>query len=212
LQAPPFWASGGEFTEVFSAEAIMAPVAKQLSGPAWVARFPDAGGTDALAPGFRSGCEKFISAMRNAGADVHISSTRRPAERAYLMHYCWRIHKGTLSPKNVPGKTGVNIEWVHRKTGGSIDLPASGQAAAAMVQGYDIAFQPALDSRHVQGRAIDMSIDWNGTLRVVDEDGATVEISSAPRNGFNLALRRVGKSYGVIKHPSDPPHWSTDGR
>ena len=46
----------------------------------------------------------------------------------------------------------------------------------------------------------------------VSKDGSKTTIASTPRDGFNLALRKVGKTYGVTKHPKDAPHWSTDGR
>jgi hypothetical protein len=92
-----------------------------------------------------------------------------------------------------------------------MDLAASRKAATAMVNGYDIAFQPAINSRHTQGRAIDMTISWTGKLNIENQSGEVVTISSTPRNGFNTALRKVGKTYDVTKHPTDPPHWSTDG-
>jgi hypothetical protein len=186
-------------------------MAKQLSGASWVAKFPDAGTTSSLDASFRPGCQSFIAALQSAGAIATINSTRRPAERAYLMHFSWRIHKRTLNPENVPPKAGVDIEWVHRKPDGSIDLAKSRSAATAMVNRYDIAFQPALNSHHVMGKAIDMTVSWSGTLNVARKEGTKVAIA-APRNGSNLTLRRVGKSYGVIKHPTDPPHWSVDGR
>jgi len=184
---------------------------KELSGAQWVARFPDAKTTSALANDFRPGCEAFIAAMKAADAEVSVSSTRRPAERAYLMHFAWRIHKQTLNPQNVPAKTGVDIEWVHRKADGSIDLTASGKAATAMVKGYNIAFQPVLNSQHTAGRAIDMSISWAGKLAVKNKSGTVATIASTPRSGSNVDLRKVGRTYGVIKLPSDPPHWSIDG-
>jgi len=190
----------------------MAPPDKQLSGVEWVSRFPDAGSTAALADDFRPGCEAFIAAMRAAGATVEISSTRRPIERAYLMNACWRISKQTVNPQNVPARAGVAIEWVHRSADGSIDLAASRQAATAMVNGYGIAFLPSLTSRHVTGQAIDMTIAWKEALTIASRNGDSTKISSTPRNGFNLDLRKVGKTYGVVKHPTDPPHWSTDGR
>lgn len=189
----------------------MPPAAKELSGAKWVARFPDGGATSALSNDFRPGCEAFIAAMKAAGAIVTVSSTRRPDERAWLMHHAWKVHKQTLNPQNVPAKAGVNIEWVHRTAGGAVDLAASRKAATAMVNGYGIAFQPAINSRHTEGRAIDMSIKWTGTLTVNKKNGTPTSISDAPRNGFNTQLRSVGKTYGVTKHPTDPPHWSTDG-
>jgi hypothetical protein len=189
----------------------MPPAQKELSGAQWVARFPDGKTTSALANDFRPGCEGFIASMKAAGADVSVNSTRRPAERAYLMHHAWRIHKQTLNPQNVPAKAGVSIEWVHRKADGSIDLTASRKAATAMVDGYGIVFQPALNSRHTEGRAVDMSISWTGKLPVKNKSGTVVSISSTPRTGMNTDLRKVGRTFGVIKNTSDKPHWSTDG-
>ncbi|MGH6713326.1 MAG: hypothetical protein ACREEK_30765 [Bradyrhizobium sp.] len=190
----------------------MPPAAKEPSGAQWVARFPDGKTTSALGDDFRPGCEAFIAAMKAAGANVSVNSTRRPEQRAHLMHFAWRIHKQTRNPQNVPAKAGVNIAWVHRTAGGAADLTASRKAATAMVNGYGIAFQPALKSRHSEGRAIDMSIKWTGKLAIKNNSGTVVTISSTPRNGFNADLRRVGKTYGVTKHTTDPPHWSTDGR
>src|SRR6266705_2047408 len=116
--------------------------------------------------------------MRTAGATVTVSSTRRPAERAYLMHFCWRIFKQTINPQNVGADPGVDIECVHRKADDSIDLPASRAAAKAMVEGYGIAFAPALKSRHTQGFAVDMTIKWSGSLAVANRDGTTTTITS----------------------------------
>jgi len=55
-----------------------------------VTRFPDGGETSALANDARPGREEFVVAMKAAG--VAISSTRRPAERAYPMHDAWRVN------------------------------------------------------------------------------------------------------------------------
>ena len=188
------------------------PPSKELSGAQWVARFPDAGATSALANDFRTGCEAFIAAMKAGGANVSISSTRRPVERAYLMHFSWQVHKRTLNPQNVPAKAGVGIEWVHRNASGAIDLVASRKATTAMVNGYGIVFRPALASRHTEGRAIDMTISWTGKLNVKKKNGALTTIASTPRSGLNTELRNVGKTYGVTKNAKDLPHWSTDGR
>jgi len=185
---------------------------KEFSGKKWVAKFPDAKTTASLSNDFRPGCEAFILAMRSAGATVTVTSTRRPAERAYLMHFCWRIFKQTINPQNVPAKAGVGIEWVHTKADGSIDLAASRAAAKAMVNAYGIAYPPALKSRHTEGRAIDMTIKWSGNLVITNRDNTPTTVTTTPRNGFNLALRKVGKTYGVTKNASDPPHWSTDGK
>ncbi|QJS31826.1 hypothetical protein ELH49_36880 [Rhizobium ruizarguesonis] len=99
---------------------------------------------------------------------------------------------------------------VHKAPSGKIDLAASRRAASAMVAAYGIAFQPSLTSRHIEGQAIDMSLHWTGDVTIKNKANKDVSIAGAPRDGFNPA--KVGKSYGVVKHPSDPPHWSTDGR
>jgi hypothetical protein len=186
-------------------------MAKELSGIVWVSRFPDTRTTSELAGAFRSGCEAFIAAARAGGADVEVSSTRRPKERAQLMHFSWRIHKQTLNPQNVPSLPGINIEWAHRRADGSVNLAASRAAATAMVKAYDIAFQPSLTSLHVAGKAIDMTISWSGSLSVAEKSGKVRVIASTPRSGMNLDFRKVGKTYGVLKHPTDRPHWSTTG-
>ena len=56
-----------------------------------------------------------------------------------------------------------------------------------------------------------MTISWQGTLTITDFDGVTRKIASSPRNGSNPELIQVGKTFGVIKLVSDPPHWSDDG-
>ncbi|MND07346.1 hypothetical protein D3C83_292530 [compost metagenome] len=56
-----------------------------------------------------------------------------------------------------------------------------------------------------------MTIGWQGTLKIIDFDGVEHKISTAPRNGSNPQLIAVGKTFGVIKLVSDPPHWSDDG-
>jgi hypothetical protein len=187
-------------------------LARELSGPAWVARFPGSSKpVDCVQP-FRGNLERFLAALKAASAQVAITSTLRPPERAYLMHYAWAIAKNGLSPASVPAMAGVEIEWSHRDTNGSLDLPKSRAAALAMVQGYGLKVQAVLKSRHTEGRAVDMDVTWQGTLTIADADGTTRTIASEPRTGLNADLHSCGKSYGVIKASFyDPPHWSDDG-
>jgi hypothetical protein len=56
-----------------------------------------------------------------------------------------------------------------------------------------------------------MTIGWQGTLNIRDFDGKLHHISSTPRDGSNPELMAVGATFGVIKLPTDPPHWSDDG-
>ena len=179
----------------------------EFSGPQWCARFPGSRSPDDLTPEWRGKVWAFISAMQHAGANVDISATYRPPERAYLMHWCWMIANLSQAPGAVPHMQGVAIDWTH---GG--DISAARTAALAMVRAYDLEMLPALDSRHVHGRAIDMTISWSNMLSIRDFDGNLHHIRSSPHDGTNRELAQVGGSFGVVKLVSDPPHWSDDGR
>lgn len=181
------------------------PLARSLSGASWVAQFPGSRSTADLIPTFRAAVDAFVAAMLAGGATVQISSTFRPPERAYLMHFSWLIAQGEIDEHAVPPKDGVDIEWVHPTHAASV------AAAQAMVQGYQLVHVAALTSRHTEGRAVDMSIAWNGNLAVRTAGGTTTTISSPPQTGANPALHAVGLTYGVVKLLSDPPHWSEDG-
>jgi len=186
-------------------------MAREPSGIAWVERFPTSKSTDGLIDGFRQRCEAFLAALQDAGAAVDINATLRPPERAYLMHWSFVINAGEVEADDAPPRAGVDIEWVHRKPDGSADLAASRAAAAEMVHGYDIAHRPSLTSLHIFGKAIDMSIEWDGALKIKQRGGKTRTIGSLPRTGLNHELWAVGATYGVLKLPTDPPHWSSTG-
>ena len=185
-------------------------VGDELSGGQWVGRFPGSASLDALVEPFRTSVIRFKSALESAGAIVRISATFRPKERAYLMHWSWKIVHGT-NPNSVPPMDGVNIEWVHSSRDECIE------AAQEMVDGYEIqnlGIPPALATRHTQRKAVDMRITWHGNLAITNASGQTITITSIPRTSMNTQLHAVGASYGVIKFlggNSDKPHWSTDG-
>lgn len=186
-----------------------APGPTALSGAAWwdanQARFPNTNAVSALVPAFREKVEAFIDALQDAGATVKVSATLRNPIRAHLMHYCWRVANGSVAPKDVPAVAGCAITWDHG------DLARSKKGAQEMVDLFGIAFQPSLTSLHIQGRAIDMTIGWNGTIQVRDESGRQRPVS-APRSGdANRDLHAIGATYGVLKLVSDPPHWSDNG-
>lgn len=191
---------------------------KELSGKKWVSRFQGSTITDTLSLTFKSNVNAFLASLRNGGAAITISATLRPPERAYLMHWSWKIARGLAEPNAVPGKSGVNTEWLHTKIDGSYDREKSRQAAREMAAAYgmqNLRVAPALNSRHTQGNAIDMDIRWAGTLTIKNKAGEDVVIDSLPRDGMNTALHKVGKTFGVIKYhggTNDKPHWSTDGR
>ncbi|WNG47971.1 peptidoglycan-binding domain-containing protein [Archangium minus] len=176
-------------------------------------RFPTSTSLDALASSFRDNARRFVEALRAAGATVKIAATYRPPERAYLMHYSFRIAKQGLDPQRVPAYPGVDIEWCHRSAAGEVDLEASRRAAREMVQAYAIVRLPALASRHTEGLAVDMSIRWQGSLKIKAADDAEIVIEQGPNTGDNVKLQEVGATYNLYhKVPNDPPHWSSDGR
>ena len=183
-----------------------------VSGPNWVIRFPTSASTVDLVEPFRTSVDRFIAALRAAHAAVIIGDTLRPPERAYLMHFAFQIARNGMDPAAVPAMPGVEIQWVHTSAAGQPDAAASRAAAQAMVSGYGIVHQPALQSRHTQGLAIDMNVAWHGNLTIVRADGTAATVTSVPRDGAgNVDLHAVGTGYGLIKLVSDPPHWSSDG-
>jgi hypothetical protein len=193
------------------------------SGVHWCSHFPTSQSISDLSPIFRSSAERFVRALRNAGADVRISATLRPRQRALLMNMSWRVAQRSISPQDatqmcangvvVSGQsTVVPINWVHNDSEGNYSEDASLRAARAMKSGYSLVHQPSLTSMHMKGEAIDMTVTWSGTLSIVNGSGQTVTINSLPRDGAgNTALHTVGRSYGVIKLVSDRPHWSRNG-
>lgn len=208
---PTQTANVGEYSLKFIVPGKPAIPASQLSGLQWVSQYPTSTSLTDLAPGFRQSAQNFINALNNAGAQVHIEATYRPPERAYLMHWAWMIDKEQYDPRLVPAMAGVNIQWAHLDADGRYDAQRSKAAAKAMVLGYGIVHQPALQSRHTARGAVDMGISWQGVLHVIKANGQVVHIASGPKNGNNQALWAVGASYGVIKLASDPPHWSDNG-
>ena len=192
-------------------------VAPEPSGAAWVARFPTSASVDDCAEPFRQHVSDFIAALRAAGATVKVSATLRPPQRAHLMHWCWCIVKGLADPRTVPLRNDVGIAWAHVDAQGAFDRAASVAGAQAMVNAYgmqNLKVAPALESRHIDGLAVDMNIDWTGTLQIKIRNGTVVQVAGEPRTGMNPDLRVVGATYGVIKFvggASDMPHWSDNG-
>ena len=183
-----------------------------LSGPKWVDQHPESTTIDDLIEPFRGNVNRFLAALKAAGAAVTIACTLRPPERAYLMHYSFGIARMKLDPASALPMAGVDIQWVHTDLKGVADVVASRKAAEQMVEAYGIVFLPVLKSRHTEGNAIDMDISWESDLTVVDAKGKQVTITIQPRTGAgNAHLQAVGATYGVRKLASDPPHWSIDG-
>lgn len=194
-----------------------------VSGKQWVKKFPTSRSIDDLSPGFRDKVNGFVDALKDAKATISINATRRPRQRAYMMHFSWRIVKQKLDPVSIKpfepndDEDPVDIQWLHEKPNGTSDLAASRAAAAEMVEGFEIgggSVPPSLNSNHIRGTAIDMSVSWSGTLSIKTKSGKTVDIKSSPRSSVNPDLIAIGKTYGVIHFSppaKDPPHWSLTG-
>ena len=154
-------------------------------GKDWCSKFPTSTSISDLIEPFRSNVLEFISELESKGAKILISTTYRPPERAYLMHYCCMIAQSKQAPDCITPMEGVDINWDCNNPTLTISL------CKDMMSGYGIEYPAALISRHTQRRAIDMTI-----------------------SGFNLSkqdLWGMGKGFGVIKLTTDDPHWSDDG-
>jgi len=186
-------------------------MATTLSGSEWwhanQAHYPNSSSVDDLEPSFGSCVERFLDALRSAGASIIVSSTRRNATRAQLMHYSWKVAYGDTEPEDVPKIPGATIDWDHGETA------ASRAAAMDMVKLFGMAHIASLTSNHITGKAIDMTISWKGTLRVTKPSPALWEIESTPHTGDNRELHELGQTlFDVRKLRTDPPHWSFNGR
>jgi hypothetical protein len=186
-------------------------VPRELSGPHWCGRFLGSAEISQLRPRFQLPVSKFVWAMEKAGATVRVNATYRPKERAYLMHWAFMIWHENHNPDSIPEMDNVLIDWSHSTRHASKD------AAHKMASEYAITHlgePPALATLHTIREAIDMTISWNGTLKILNNEDEIVEITSTPRTGMNADLKAVGATYGVMKFvggESDRPHWSTTG-
>jgi hypothetical protein len=183
----------------------------ELSGAQWVARFAGSNRVaDCVSP-FRENLTSFVAALSAAGASTTVNATLRPAQRAYLMHWAWKIANSKATAASAGSLQGVNIKWDHPTDEASVS------AAQDMVNGYGLnglKVAPALASKHISGLAVDMNISWSGTLTIANSDATSTTIATEPKNGMNVDLHAVGATYGVIKFvggATDKPHWSDDG-
>jgi len=191
-------------------------MAKTKSGVYWVtwanAHAVDSKSVDDLDDLFKTKVNEFIKALEAAGANVDVVNTLRSEKRAYLFHWSWLIGLGKAKASEATERADVEIEWDHG------DEEKSKKGAKEMIDGFGLAVPPkstnapALDSRHIEGKAIDMNITWKDTIKVKKKDGTEVSVKFDDDVNANTTLHGVGTSYGVIKLKTDAPHWSTDGR
>lgn len=190
-------------------------MAKTKSGTFWVTwanvNAKNSTSVEDLVEPFKANAKAFIKALRDAGAIVSVSTTRRSDKRAYLFHWCWKIGLGKAKASDATAMAGVDIEWDHG------DAAKSKQGAKEMISGFGLAVPPnstnapALLSNHTPGKAIDMDIAWTGTLKVKKKDGTEESVQFMANVNKNTKLHAVGASYGVKKLATDAPHWSLDG-
>ena len=92
-------------------------MAKTKSGTFWVTwanvNAKNSTSVEDLVEPFKANAKAFIKALRDAGAIVSVSTTRRSARRAYLFHWCWKIGLGKAKASDATAMAGVDIEWDH---------------------------------------------------------------------------------------------------
>jgi len=191
-------------------------MAKTKSGTYWVtwanSHAKNSASTNDLDASFKIGVNSFIKALKDAGATVMISTTKRSSKRAYLFHWSWKISQGKCKAKDAPAMAGVDIEWDHG------DDAKSKKGALDMVNGFGLAVPPkstnppSLTSNHIASKAIDMTIKWTGKIKIKNKAGKEVEVMYMPNVNSNTTLHSIGTSYGVNKLKTDAPHWSFNGR
>ncbi|WP_431823328.1 LysM peptidoglycan-binding domain-containing protein [Burkholderia sp. F1] len=193
-------------------QTVVSSPTLELSGAAWCGHYPGSTSLDSLNASFKTAASAFIDALKDAKVTVKINAAFRPMERSYLMYHAFQIAKRKESPDKVPPYTGVNIDWVHRKADGSMDLDASIKAAKAMCTGFEINFNSAKQavgrpgsSRHNYGAAVDLNIAGYAGKKIKDSSGHDVEVKSFDD------LKKLGHGYGVIYFPKEKMHWSDTG-
>ncbi len=171
---------------------------------------------------FKNKVKLFLKALDDAGVAYKITTTKRSAKRAYLFHWSWQIVHGIWSKNKFLRKCkaseatkmpGVDIEWDHGNE------KASKLAAQEMLDDFELAAPPkstsapALSSNHIKGEAIDLvfEVPWTNA-KIKKQDGTEVLVPYLRDVNVNTLLHEVGKSYGLIKHLHDAPHWSINGK
>ncbi len=186
-------------------------VFSMLSGMHWCKRFPEPEGETAklnvLDDSFKNKAIAFIRSLRNEGFGVEVSSTRRPSERAYLMHYAWMIYMENMDANTIPKMEGVDVIWSHNNTR---------TAAKDMCDTYKLIARPSLNTNHTPGRAMDITLTPGTTgypLDAVDENerlkqlmkiyeaAAEIALISYPLNGnADFGTAYIYAVYNVQQH------------
>ena len=123
--------------------------------------------------------DKFLEMLTANNITTGEFTTKRPKQRAYLLHFSAEVKNGTTAPKDVPKEDGVDIIWDHG------DDAKSKKAAGEMVDAFGIVGPAALISNHIAGNAIDMKFDF--TKMVKDKDGNNT-----------ITYKKDGKEYLLV--------------
>jgi hypothetical protein len=211
--------------------AVPTPDPTKLSGKQWKAtadsKWADSSKLEDLDAGFKASLDKFFEILTANNITTGEYTTKRPKERAYLLHYAVEVKNGTTKAKDVPKQDGVDIIWDHGEDAKSV------AAAKEMVDAFGIVGPAALESNHIAGKAIDMKFDFTKctkdgvtkitykkegkdverTLKIDDE--AVIGVKAAGKSIASIAdreLSKAGDDFGVKRHiDNDIVHWSTTG-
>jgi len=199
--------NGNETAPEKPSEAVKFP-----SGASWVDRYPPSKRLQDLDSNFGSDVREFIAVLEKGGATVEILATQIPPERAYLIHWAWRITQEGFDPRHVPYMDSVDVRWWHG------DLGTSREAAWSMVHGYrieELDEPPPLVSPYTEGQVVAMRIRWRDALRLYPDSPQEQIITSNPQDGTNLDVMTLAEIHG-LEHlltvpDSDEVHWAMPG-
>ncbi|HET9458320.1 MAG TPA: hypothetical protein VFO78_13320 [Candidatus Limnocylindrales bacterium] len=195
---------------------------KQIADDRWGGATPDIA---ELESSFGSDLTAFLDMLAANNITYVLESAYRPPERSYLFHYCVKVWKRKIAPKDVPPMAGVDIVWDHGNDA------ASRAGAEALANAFGLVGVAAHPSNHNAGTAVDMKLDFSGnatntltytkngktiTRRIKTDDEARVGVKAKGKSIANIEKRELSKAgadFGVKrKVDSDIVHWSRTGR
>jgi hypothetical protein len=161
-----------------------------------------------LDPSWGTRARGFVELLRASGAAVDVSAGRRHPSRAFLMHYAWGVAHGQYTPAQANDASrahGIPIDWDHG------DATTSRAAALAQADAFQMVTQAVLDSSHIRGLAIDVTI--SNLPASITIDGRTHAMArGASGRTADSSVAAIGRAMGVIwGGPGDDVHWSHNG-
>jgi len=195
---------------------------KQIADDRWGGATPDIA---ELESSFGSDLRAFLDMLAANNITCVLESAYRPPERSYLFHYCVKVWKRKIAPKEVPPMAGVDIAWDHGNDA------ASRAGAEALANAFGLVGVAAHPSNHNSGQAVDMKLDFSGnptntltytkngrtiTRTIKTDDEARVGAKAKGKSIANIEKRELSKAgadFGVKRAvDSDIVHWSRTGR